>query len=485
MRCRCRCPDTLCGQDVDDLFAYQTAKSVRIRDHRLGAAYYLAVFGVIVYIGLYSLAYNLAYLKFYDPSGTVRFKMQQPVVSGCDVDDASCMDAFPNTTELKYCCRPGCTPSKTGGQGACTCSDRPQYVNYQCAFYDGDTVGYPQRSGIFVATRIRVQNETLNQTCILPGATSCSKLWSWSSNPTFFVAGIENFTVLIDHAAEVAPLNFFQQARDLSGLLKVPGKGPAEQALCAQPGSVTAFHGGRSTSTAPCYAQPMHPVNQTLDIFTLQMLLGASGVDLDGVSHDQGHSVRYEGMTMMINIFYYNAVPWSGLLRTPGYYYEVTAMAGNSYGQHAVLWNPAMSSRTLLAMHGMLIQANVVGPVAGFDFNNLLLQLTASLALLTAATLAVNFLAMYVLKYRKYYSAALVDETADFSAVVALEQMPLEELREACGRRFLPSGGTRVQLINRLVLDGYDEALGDRAGGEDGGGPAADAESPADPLAGS
>jgi len=260
--------------------------------------------------------------------------------------------------------------------------------------------------------------------------------------------------LLVDHAAQVDQLNMFLQARYLSGMLHVPGTGPAQQALCALPGSRDSVYNGRATTSAPCYAQPDHPANSTLDIFTVRTLLAAAGVELDDESYKgSGHSARYEGLTMMVSIRYYNAVPWKGVLKDPAYYYEVTAMKENAYGQHEVIWDPYKRNRTVIAMHGILVQASTSGALAGFSFNNLLLQFTASLALLTVASTGVNYLAMYVLKYRAYYHAALVDKTADFSAVAELEAMTTHELRDACRQQNLPMGGSRNVLICRLVAE--------------------------------
>mmetsp|Transcript_104856 Transcript_104856/g.293919 ORF Transcript_104856/g.293919 Transcript_104856/m.293919 type:complete len:495 (-) Transcript_104856:72-1556(-) len=453
----CRCPEEICGVDVDDAFAYQTTKFVRIRDRRLGLAYYTALFGVFAYIGVYTLAYQLAYLEFQPTMGTTRLKLQQPVVDSCDVDSNECVDNFPATTDLKYCCREvGCEAVPSKGAGACNCSFRPEYLNFHCGFYDGDVVGIPQSSGIFAATRMRVQSEQLNTTCVGPSATQCSKLWRVASNATSFVAGIEHFTLLLDHAVQLPDASFSAQGRFLYGLLHIPGSGPLERALCAMPGAVDHYDEGRPTVTAPCYIEPSHPPNSNLDFFSLSTLLAAAGVDLDNESYaGSGHSARYEGLTMLIDIHYYNAVPWRGVLREPAYYYEVTAMRQNPWGQHKVLWDPHSTNRTVIAMHGVMIRANLGGTIGRFVFNNLLLQLAASLALLAGATTGVNCVAQYMMRYRAYYHAALVDKTADFSEVATLEAQSTEELREECRRRSLATGGNRVELISRLIADDH------------------------------
>mmetsp|Transcript_67176 Transcript_67176/g.194251 ORF Transcript_67176/g.194251 Transcript_67176/m.194251 type:complete len:479 (+) Transcript_67176:112-1548(+) len=457
---RCRCPEEICGIDIDDIFAYQTRKFVRIRDHRLGVIYYIAVLAVFAYIVVYTLAYKLRYLEFYRTNGNIRLKLWQPVVDHCDVDSNSCEDAFPRTTDLKYCCRDGCEPLPENGEGACSCPTIRGYPSLDCSFYDGDTVGVLQRDGIFVATRMRTQHEVLNKTCTARTATQCSNLWSIASSRTIFVAGIEDFTLLIDHAAQAPEIGFAAEGRFLHGLLRVPGRGPVEQALCAMPGAVDDYYHGQATSSAPCYVEPGHPKNTALDFFTIGTLLAAGGVTLDDESFSgSGCTARYEGITMLIDIHYYNAVPWRGVLGHSSYYYEVTANRNNAYGQHQVMWDPRSPNRVVIAMHGILIQAGLGGSIGAFVFNNLVLQVAASLALLFWVTAAVNFIAQYMMKHRVYYKAALIDRTADFSDVPRLEALSTHELRDMCAGRSLARGGPREEVISRLIADDYDDAF--------------------------
>merc|ERR1719487_2097839 len=124
----------------------------------------------------------------------------------------------------------------------------------------------------------------------------------------------------------------------------------------------------------------------------------------------------------MLSISWYNSAPWRGVM-SPGYIYELSAMAKNAYGTHEAVWDPFRKNRTLVAMHGVLLQANIVGRIGDFNFNTLLLQLTASLTLLAVATMIVNYMATFCLKYRDYYQHAMVDITADFSEVADLEAL--------------------------------------------------------------
>ncbi|CAE7881115.1 p2xA [Symbiodinium microadriaticum] len=107
------------------------------------------------------------------------------------------------------------------------------------------------------------------------------------------------------------------------------------------------------------------------------------------------------------------------------------------------------------SLHGLLFEVRAGGQLATFDFTQLLLQLTTSLTLLALATVGVNIMAQYVLRYRHYYSEALYDRTADFDNISFLEQKSDEELRQELRDRNLPASGPRERMILRLMEYGY------------------------------
>ncbi len=62
-------PHSICGVDIDDLFAYPTVKYVKIRDARLGLLRYLSIFFIVCYVVVYQICYNTEYLKSLPPIG--------------------------------------------------------------------------------------------------------------------------------------------------------------------------------------------------------------------------------------------------------------------------------------------------------------------------------------------------------------------------------------------------------------------------------
>jgi hypothetical protein len=308
-----------------------------------------------------------------------------------------------------------------------------------------------ERFGVFIATRVRQEKETENATCLDPNQQTCAKLWSVTYDETIFVTAIEDFTVLIDHAAQVPAINWFYQARDIPGRLKVPdfdkdwqhAKENANK-LCKDKDGWSDPSGGSHVSSAPCYIDPNHPPSSTLDVFTVSTLLTAAGVDLDTESYaGSNHSARYEGMTMLVSIDWVNNAPWTGTLSEPYYVYSLTAMPKNAFGLHQTIWDPYRQNRTLMAVHGIMLQGNLIGDIGAFEFNTLLLQLTASVTLLLISSTIVDYAARFGCKYRKYYSTAMVDVTADFSEAAHLEEMTIDALRQECRNRALAHGGQK------------------------------------------
>ena len=96
-------PDTICGADVDSLFAYPTVKIVRIRDSRLGLFKVFLIFLITLYIGLIQLWKDSGYLATEKVSGITRFTLQQPTVDDCSPTNSDCMNDYDSLESIPYC----------------------------------------------------------------------------------------------------------------------------------------------------------------------------------------------------------------------------------------------------------------------------------------------------------------------------------------------------------------------------------------------
>jgi hypothetical protein len=66
--------------DLDDLFAYKTYKTVRVRHRTLGLVYYITMIFIFMYTGLYTVWYQEGYVQSIAFVGSVRSTAQQPAV---------------------------------------------------------------------------------------------------------------------------------------------------------------------------------------------------------------------------------------------------------------------------------------------------------------------------------------------------------------------------------------------------------------------
>jgi len=449
--------------NVDDLFAYSTTKSIKIRDARLGLLHYTLMFFIFVYILVYQLIYNLGYLKFAAAQNSVRLTLQEPTKS-CNPNDSDCQDSFVPISHLPYCCAPN-SSCKLDDEG-CHCDYRPSFKDYNCTWLSGDDAVVIKETSIMVTTFTHEYSQKLNASCFtsFPDAgDTCDKLWIVESRALVFTADVEAYTMLIDHSVMSPASGLATTSREMKGMLFVdPTVADSNEAADIQHGlcqsradAVNAPFGGQATDSAPCYLKPKDA--QGLDYFEVGTLLQAMGVSLEGSSYPgSNHSARYEGFTGNIVIEYSNTRLWHGLETNISYIYRPSAMPQSTYKSTAITSTSLDGSQRLKRdMHGMLFEVKPGGDLAIFDFTQLLLQLTTSLTLLAMATIGVNILAQYVLSKRHYYVEALCEQTADFHHLSFLESQSESQIQEELRRRHLPNAGTKEGMILRLLESGF------------------------------
>ena len=88
---------------------------------------------------------------------------------------------------------------------------------------------------------------------------------------------------------------------------------------------------------------------------------------------------------------------------------------GSSYKYYETEYSNYRETRKLVNMHGIYIQAVQGGELRGFNFNNLLIQLTTALTLLAVATTLTDYCALYLLPDAPAYTKYKYEQTEDFS----------------------------------------------------------------------
>lgn len=192
---------------------------VVIEEKKLGILHYTFLFfTAVVYVGIYTVVMKGGYMKHETPIGTVKLSIQAPVVDDCEPGpaDPSCNYDFPDTKTLSYCTSKShdkCDSSMKDPPHPPTTLKTRQLVERAeptavakpmdtcpCRIEDELEVAYPVSEAFFLTTRVL---EAEQQDACGELNTTCKQTYSTDTKSTslYFVAGIENFTLMIDHAA--------------------------------------------------------------------------------------------------------------------------------------------------------------------------------------------------------------------------------------------------------------------------------------------
>ena len=153
----------------------------------------MAMGAIFAYVVLWTIVWKQTYLILETPTGTVRLNPQAP-------------KTWSKTQDLNYC----------------TTANRTMFGNFttqNCTFWDEALDIFPQAldNTITVTTRVTKENQALNRVnCTLRDPT-CS--WVNTATATDFVADVEKFTILVDHAYFAPTVNIKGSARQLPGRL--------------------------------------------------------------------------------------------------------------------------------------------------------------------------------------------------------------------------------------------------------------------------
>jgi hypothetical protein len=437
-------PSTICNRDIDYVLAYPTVKMVNIQDARLGLFKIVLLLLIAIYIGVIQLWRDGGYLDTEKVSGVSRFTLQQPTkdsISGstCDPSADGCKNAFSDPSTLAYC-----------EQSALPYAGQ----KYPCQFYENVGVQQMFESSLIVDTRITSRKEEL--VCQASSGTTCPFIYNTSSPEiTNYVADIEAFTVLFDTSVACTSLDITGQSSEMEGWLFVK----SNDAFCKSYEQAKTTWGGDETATsAPCYVQP-NRTSANLDFFELETLLQAADTSLDAeTSSGSGETFREAGVTLIMQIEYSNTLSWKGLSRDIQYTYTPYLLGSTSYKIYDAVYSGAdnyRQNRTLLNKHGVKIDLLQTGELGSFSFSALLLSLTTSLTLLAVATVATDFVALYLLPDKEKYDDAKFEWTEDFSDLRDQEEAAKRAMRRS-GRR---SGGS-IDDKNRRLLNVDDGSYG-------------------------
>eukprot|EP00931_Biecheleriopsis_adriatica_P116369 TRINITY_DN92008_c0_g1_i1.p1 TRINITY_DN92008_c0_g1~~TRINITY_DN92008_c0_g1_i1.p1 ORF type:complete len:425 (-),score=39.97 TRINITY_DN92008_c0_g1_i1:36-1310(-) len=391
--------DSVCN----DYCGYYTPVNAHVLDWRLGASYYCLLLVVLLYVFVYNIWYKGEFVITEAPIGSLRISVRSPTydpasnASGCNELKRGCESNLRPLNELSYC-----SQSWNGG------APSPSTDVLECTYWDAMQAVLGDGSDVMIPTRVvEYKQESLCQPLGNPSVTSCRQLWAEapaSNVQEFYIADVESFTLLLDHKALAPNLGVEITPDEWQGALRT-----RSSKLCATyprrskyepvPGQALT-----PSSQPPCWILPNETFPPSgLQIFTMGTLLEAAGVDLDGPSLEPGshHTVRYEGIEIVLMIEYSNFAPWSFVPRER-FRFEVNAMHRSSAKRMTEMPGPD-GSRTVRNNHGIEISVIQTGKIGKFSAFSLLVTLTTALTMIAVASFSVDTIATYFLPEKDHF----------------------------------------------------------------------------------
>jgi len=300
------------------------------------------------------------------------------------------------------------------------------------------------------------------------GTGDCDAIWKNTGGKTSkrFVGDIEDYSLTIYHTMGVSEFGISESTESMRGFLKVgpvlSGEEPApsQHELCrSRDDAVSQPWKGVPTDTAPCYIKTVSSPDG--DTFQLSLLLDAMNVSLNDKGQADDESLRSQGFTVNIDVIYFNAWPWEGILplKEVVYYYEICPRVHAKYERTSFSAINQKSinvkDRVVEVARGIFIHITGAGTLSVFSFQRLLVTLTTAVALMTAATVCVNWVARFLLRWGSYYSLLIYDTSGDFGRLHEISNMTDGELTERLVSAGQPTGGSREERI-LLLLESED-----------------------------
>eukprot|EP01103_Thecamoeba_quadrilineata_P020611 TRINITY_DN894_c0_g1_i1.p1 TRINITY_DN894_c0_g1~~TRINITY_DN894_c0_g1_i1.p1 ORF type:complete len:274 (+),score=29.93 TRINITY_DN894_c0_g1_i1:475-1296(+) len=269
---------------------------------------------------------------------------------------------------------------------------------------------------MLAATRVTETNLTLSCPWTLP---NCSFNTS-TLNYTFFVADIENFTLMIDHAIITLSLGVQKNANTL-------------------PGALLDLEGNEYKDL-----QPPNIVGQEgqYDIIELNLLLQAAGINsLDSDSGAEntkgsGETLRYAGLILMVIIDYSNTYSFD--VNSIDYRISTRLINNTEFKSLENLYTNYPNQMIQRNRHGIRMIFLQTGFIGGFDFLVLLLNCVAGMGLLAVATVVVDILAFFLVPERDYYSKYKYDEEERPIRVPSVKSDPIN-VQQSGNKDFQPN----------------------------------------------
>ncbi|KAJ3119336.1 cytochrome c oxidase subunit 1 [Nowakowskiella sp. JEL0407] len=383
---------------MDRMLSYSTVKVVKVQDWILGLIHYIFLLGILGYI-----VYNTIVSQLY-------LKKSSPVASSVRLTAELDLQKMATQPPPSYCLNP--TPGVSG-----------------CLYWTADEIVFPypgEINTLFITTRVTIStSQALPAACVTPPQSAfLSALTPQNYNCTpqsisatankkkYYIANVEDVTILLDHSVRTQFSSGGDAGKfDYASYNEIDMDGKLISGCKNAVGSV-AINFNATTRKNSTY-------NTKLDVISVRDLLRASacssdgnatGLKLDSASNSPGSAAdetwRSTGTVISVPIYYENEVGNPQILH---YTYLPAQLNGTEYKIVQHITNPD-GTVTYLNRHGIRIILTQFGAIGVFDFQSLLINLVAALALTKFATTLVDLLMLYVMPRRHSYKEAKYDE---------------------------------------------------------------------------
>ncbi|TPX34357.1 hypothetical protein SmJEL517_g03021 [Synchytrium microbalum] len=398
------------GEFLDELFAYQTQKVLKVRDRRLGILNLLFKIGITVYVFWNLITSGLYLIKTNPIGGAVRFNLAAPLN----------ISTYPTPS---YC-------------NASSSSTNINYTTNGCLWWTPEQIAIYEESAIFVTTKVTMYTTPpppAGCNYLQPSSIACMPPRPSSLTfKSYYIAYAENHTLQIDHSVRgIINGNLIMQAtvpthQGSSWIQAMTGKLVAG---CNTDGKVLLTFDINSRFLLWNYMTNRWtgdsiPISTLLDgcnCTGVPLLLDANNTMISG---SYGEPLRSTGVIISMPIVYTN--PTYTMSTEIDYSYIPAAVDGEQFSIMQTQYNTSDGSITYIERNGIKIFVAQGGEIGQFSFLQTLSALVGGTALLSVAQILVEFIMTRILPERKLYEEAKVTNTDQFKEI----RLKRKEIRE-------------------------------------------------------
>lgn len=299
-----------------------------------------------------------------------------------------------------------------------------------------------QHSTLLIPTRISKSHQQATHDCGPHDEAKCRNVYVFGEHGApeeRYIADIERYTLLIDHAFMMP---FEDQGAGAPVRRGTSVEFPGSFEVCEDPKR----HTNCKDVPIPCISGACHLEEgrrlggepdadfeerrlggdkkffsiKVGDVIQMGELLRLSGIDLNNDTNLAGEPRRGEGFIIQIDVDYSNTrmfhfPPWE---TTPiRYTYRAGLLPTETYKEVTEEVGGDGNSRVLSDMHGVFVRVQLTGSICYFSFSQFILVMTTSLGLLALAQWAVGFYASNIWRHGGDYMSFKFDRSTDFNKV--------------------------------------------------------------------